>query len=426
MTNTSTLSPIIPVIQTSLLDPEHDIVRIVSPHYPGLGQAFAAYGFRGCHEAALGEIPALQSATVSECTAIVSILPVMRDGSEISQLQSFLESPAQKIVLAVLPALLYSRRLDVRSLRRDLLSENTIEASIALPEKLLPDTPIPVSILVLNKQRSFDKDPKVRFIDASRLDTTKISQMWKNENLPELRAFVAQALDYSQPQCVAVDTRDLCVRGESLLATAHCLSEEQKQVQEKLQQTKTMKLGKLVNFFRPLLPSKTGEGEELNILQPGQLKLWGYTTPSGHSPAMIERAGKTDPLLQPGDVVLGIRGMLGKVGIISRGWKDDIPWVVSQSCIILRPALKNYDMRLLFIYLRSEMGQIALNALSCGATVPLVQIGDLKNMDIPMPSEEEAQSMIRDFTEEVSLCYNMENLQKQCDALVARHWSLKR
>ena len=141
---------------------------------------------------------------------------------------------------------------------------------------------------------------------------------------------------------------------------------------------------------------------------------------------MIERAGKTDPLLQPGDVVLGIRGMLGKVGIISRDWKDDTPWVVSQSCIILRPALKNYDMRLLFVYLRSEMGQIALNALACGATVPLVQIGDLKNMDIPMPSEEEAQAMIRDFTEEVSLCYNMEKLQRQCDALVARHWSLKR
>lgn len=422
----NTLSPILPSILASLLDPEHDIVRIVSPFYSGLGQAFAAYGFRGCHEAAPEEVPALQSATPSECTTIVNILPMMRDRSEIVQLHSFLKTPAQKIVLVVAPALLYSNRVDVRSLRRDLLSENKIEASIALPEKLLPDTFIPVSILILDKERSFIIDPMVRFIDASRLDTTKISKMWQNEKLPELRAFVTKALGYSQPQCVAVDTRDLCVRGESLLATAHCLSEEQKQVQEKLQQTRTMKLGKLVNFFRPLLPSKTGEGEELNILQPGQLKLWGYTTPSGHSPAMIERAGKTDPLLQPGDVVLGIRGMLGKVGIISRDWKDDTPWVVSQSCIILRPALKNYDMRLLFVYLRSEMGQIALNALACGATVPLVQIGDLKNMDIPMPSEEEAQSMIRDFTEEVSLCYNMENLQKQCDALVARHWSLKR
>lgn len=422
----NTLSPILPSILASLLDPEHDIVCIVSPFYSGLGQAFAAYGFRGCHEAAPEEVPALQSATPSECTTIVNILPMMRDRSEIVQLQSFLKTPAQKIVLVVAPALLYSNRVDVRSLRRDLLSENKIEASIALPEKLLPDTFIPVSILILDKKRSFIIDPMVRFIDASRLDTAKISKMWQNKKLPELRAFVTKALGYSQPQCVAVDTRDLCVRGESLLATAHCLSEEQKQVREQLQQTRTMKLGKLVNFFRPLLPSRTGEGEELNILQPGQLKLWGYTTPSGHSPAMIERAGKTDPLLQPGDVVLGIRGMLGKVGIISRDWKDDTPWVVSQSCIILRPALKNYDMRLLFVYLRSEMGQIVLNALACGATVPLVQIGDLKNMDIPMPTEEEAQSMIRDFTEEVSLCYNMEKLQRQCDALVARHWSLKR
>ena len=90
----------------------------------------------------------------------------------------------------------------------------------------------------------------------------------------------------------------------------------------------------------------------------------------------------------------------------------------------MRPALKNYDMRLLFIYLRSEMGQIALNALACGATVPLVQINDLKNMDIPFSSEEDAQIMLHDFATEVSLCRDIDNLKKQRDNLIARHWSL--
>lgn len=426
MKTDSTVSPILPSILASLLDPEHDIVRIVSPNYSGLGQAFASYGFKGCHESAPGEAPALQSAVAADCTVVVNILPFRagRDNLGITQLRKFLEGPAQKIVLVVMPAILFSNRKDERSLRRDLLTENRLEASIALPGNLLPDTRLPVSILILDKRRTFKDDPNVRFIDASQLDIAKVSTLWQDEKLSELRNFVIHEMDYKQLGCVTKDARDLCVSDESLLATAHCLNEEERQTYDRLQRCKTIKLGKLVNFFRPLLPSKTGKGEQLRILNPGQLEPWGYTTPSGQSTAQIERAGKTDQLLQPGDVVLGIRGMLGKVGIISPEWTDTSFWVVSQSCIILRPALKNYDMRLLFIYLRSEMGQIALNALACGATVPLVQINDLKNMDIPFSSEEDAQIMLHDFATEVSLCRDIDNLKKQRDNLISRHWSL--
>ncbi len=422
------LSPVLPSILASFLDPERDIVRIVSPHYSGMGQAFAAYGFKGCHEAAPDEVPALQTAEAADCTAVVNILPFRagRDNAGITLLREFLKGPAQKIVLIVVHALLFSNRKDERNLRRELLSENLLEASITLPGNLLPDSGIPVSIIILDKRRALKKDYNVRFIDASTLNISAIFNLWQSERLPELRTFIAREMDYAQPGCVVADARDLCVRGESLLATAHCLSEEEKQTRERLLHCETTQLGKLVNIFRPLLPSKAGKGELLHILNPGQLEPWGYTRPSGQSTALIERAGKTDQLLQPGDVVLGIRGMLGKVGIISQDWTDDTLWVVSQSCVLLRPALKSYDMRLLFIYLRSQMGQVALSALACGATVPLVQINNLKNMDIPLPSDEDAQTMLHDFAVEVSLCDEIEKLQKRRDSLAARHWSLER
>ena len=146
------LSPVLPSILASFLDPERDIVRIVSPHYSGMGQAFAAYGFKGCHEAAPDEVPALQTAEAADCTAVVNILPFRagRDNAGITLLREFLKGPAQKIVLIVVHALLFSNRKDERNLRRELLSENLLEASITLPGNLLPDSGIPVSIIILD------------------------------------------------------------------------------------------------------------------------------------------------------------------------------------------------------------------------------------------------------------------------------------
>ncbi|HSI49553.1 MAG TPA: N-6 DNA methylase [Ideonella sp.] len=50
-------------------------------------------------------------------------------------------------------------------IRRQLLEENLVDAVIALPAKLLPNTPLPIALLVLRKDK---RDEHVLFIDASR------------------------------------------------------------------------------------------------------------------------------------------------------------------------------------------------------------------------------------------------------------------
>lgn len=427
MLHTNDLSPVLPAILTSLLNADKDIVHVVSPYYSGLASEFIRQGFRGCFEGTPNDLSA--PVCEEECSVFVGIVPSTGARKEEESIVSFIQrnqtSSVHKLYLVVFPNVLFSNRVELRRYRKELLAQNAVEASIMLPDRLLPDTGLGVSLLILDNERTpEDRDCQVKFIDAERLDIKRIQRLAQAQEREKLRDYVRKALSYASPDCVSVDSRDLIVRDASLLASAHCLTNAQKKARELLNGCKTAKLGDVANFFRPLLPSREGKGEKLNVLNVVQFSSFGYTRPEPQAEAYVEREGKTDQLIQPGDVLLCIRGSLGKVAIASDDFSIDDPWIASSASIILRPARKEYDSRLLFLYLRSELGQELLKMLACGATVPMMQMKDLKQLEVVIPSLEEAEALLRDFEEEVALSKEMEELERKRRDLVARHWSL--
>lgn len=78
-------------------------------------------------------------------------------------------------------------------IRRQLLEENLVHAVIALPAKLLPNTPLPIALLVLRKDKS---DGQVLFIDASRkFEHRKNQNQLRDEDLAEIEAAYAARAD---------------------------------------------------------------------------------------------------------------------------------------------------------------------------------------------------------------------------------------
>lgn len=77
-------------------------------------------------------------------------------------------------------------------IRRQLLEEGLVDAVIALPTKLLPNTPLPIALLVLRKDKS---DGQVLFIDASRqFEHGKTQNQLRDEDLAQIEAtYVARA-----------------------------------------------------------------------------------------------------------------------------------------------------------------------------------------------------------------------------------------
>jgi type I restriction enzyme M protein len=97
-------------------------------------------------------------------------------------------------------------------------------------------------------------------------------------------------------------------------------------------------------------------------------------------------------LLKLGDIILVIKGSVGKVGFVCDLLDDgEANWIASQSFVIirLRPHAPIRDPRVLFRYLSSPLGTAKLQNLSVGATVPGLQMASLQRLSVAVPSPEE-------------------------------------
>lgn len=78
-------------------------------------------------------------------------------------------------------------------IRKQLLEENIVDAVIALPPKLLPNTPLPTALLVLRKDK---RDKHVLFIDASRqFAYGKTQNKLRDQDIAEIERTYAARVD---------------------------------------------------------------------------------------------------------------------------------------------------------------------------------------------------------------------------------------
>jgi hypothetical protein len=93
--------------------------------------------------------------------------------------------------------------------------------------------------------------------------------------------------------------------------------------------------------------------------------------------------------LEPGDIVLVVKGSVGKVGFV-RAIPQGQTWLAGQSFIILRPrrGAMLSDPRILFRFLSSSLGQAAMLSLRAGTSVAGLQMADVRRLPIPVPATE--------------------------------------
>ncbi len=131
--------------------------------------------------------------------------------------------------------------------------------------------------------------------------------------------------------------------------------------------------------------------------------------------------------LQPNDLLIAVKGSIGKVGIVSNPpTAGEGGWVAGQSFAVLRlKQASAYSPQALLVYLRSEMGQALLNRLAVGASQPTIQLSALKDLAIPNLSESEMAKVSVIVERERQIQQEIELLREKQAALGARHWTLQ-
>ncbi|CAK0778342.1 hypothetical protein CCP2SC5_810005 [Azospirillaceae bacterium] len=327
-----------------------------------------------------------------------------------------LSQALNRVVLAVPNNLLFSPGAE-RALRRDLVERGILRAVIAMPAGLLlPYTGIAFSIVVLEPTGKHDE---VRFVNADtptfreNIQKSKVKlQNWKT--IVDL-ALGAESLDAA----ATIPKSDIIANDVQLQVARYVLPDSKKRLLLQLAASPTITLSELVSSVRPMATTSDQE-DVIEAIEVGAVDLppYGYIQNPGKvvKVASDVAAKSRIQFLKPYDIVLIIKGTVGKVGIVP----PDVPpsghggWIAGQSATVLR---LNEDAVIsapvLAMQLRSPLGQGLLSSIVSGATIPLIRLNELLRLKLLMPTVE--------LTERATLALEEEaNLQRKIDELRSR------
>jgi len=330
-----------------------------------------------------------------------------------------------RAIITSINSLLFSSGPE-RSLREDLLREQRIEAVIAMPAGLLDTTTIPFTILIINTEKRCDT---VRFVNV---DTPqfKVDVSRTKARLINIEQLIGTILTSPDSDAVRnVSTYDIINNDAQLQVNRYVLGEKEQEVAYLLATLECKRLEDIATLVKPSVNNSVENGIEISEVGASDLPEYGYIRTATKQIIVDQKVGKSaSQFLRPGDIVLIIKGNLGKVGIVPQ----EVPesgaggWIAGQSAAVIRVNQSSgIDPHALFILLRSELGKELVKSLASGSAIPFVQLRELKQLLIPIPSDEESIKATEAFMQEDDLQKQIDEHQRLQAKLSANFWALK-
>ena len=339
------------------------------------------------------------------------------------QLQHLLAQTLGRIVVVVPNSVLFSVGAE-RSLRQDLVERSAIETVIALPTGLFNGTNISAAILVLNTVQPANQ---VRFINAADTHFHTLGPQKRTE-LTQL-GHLLKLVRREEESSAAIDISAENIRDNdfNLEVARYVLNDVAKKLDQALEQLPLNKLGEHFEIIRARQHSTSTSGAVVREALASDIPPYGVTISATKEALFdLDSPRAQTYFLQPDDILIAVKGTIGKVGIVPNPpAAGEGGWVAGQSFAVIRstqPA--RYMPQALLVYLRSEMGQTLLNRLAVGASQPTIQLSALKDLPVPAISQNEMAKVAHIVEEEFQIQQQIEQLREKQAALGAQQWAL--
>jgi type I restriction enzyme M protein len=329
---------------------------------------------------------------------------------------------AGRAVIAVTNSVLFSSGGE-RRLRKDLLDAGVVQAVIGLPNGLLADSNIPFALLVLDKHQRHET---VRFVNCDSAHF-KEAESRTRFTLKSIHDIVELALGRaSGPDSADVRREDLQQTEWNLLPSRHVIDAGMNLVDKVMGQYATVSLEEIAEVLRPL--AETAITDPIDVLEVGAADIQGsgfIATPTKAITVSKARTKGGAVFLQPGDIVFVIKGSVGKVSIAPEDTPPVGPggWVVGQSVAVVRINKPQTYRMAMTVFFRSDIGQELLRRLAAGATIPFLQIRELRQLRVPTLNAEEVEQAARVLTDQEVLRRQILDLQIALGRLKFEPWS---
>lgn len=288
-----------------------------------------------------------------------------------------------------------------QQIRQALLKEDVVEAVISLPANLFYNTSIPVTILILNKnkaqsgkvqfiyaQQDFQQQGRARFLREQ--DIQKIAQTYHDKKGIERYSRLVFLDEIEEKDWVLTVERYIeASTVETSLGNVMVSTNAYESSNLPLKS-----LGDLSSpaLFRGMNPPRGGEEEEPNYhsinladVQDGEILLdqlkWMYVEP--------RRALRFE--VKPGDVLVSSRGTAIKIAVIPDTQKKLLP---TNNFIVVRPK-EHLNPHFLKAFLESPVGLRYIGSLQAGSVMPILNPKHLASIQIPLLPYHEQERIAR-------------------------------
>jgi len=324
----------------------------------------------------------------------------------------------------VSPGIGFRTSKDLEYFREELVKKNWLDAVIALPSGANAATNLEGLLLVLKQDRA--PGAPIQMVAAhDLLNPTKertTRQAWNSTGSKELAQLLNDRSKNSHARLIAAE--ELEANGFSFQVSRYLHSEADLMLQRYLDSRTRVQLGDLAEIRRPVasLGRQEDDGIEVREVTPGDIDDSGQLRQGSKRIRLPEAAlakGRQQ-LLEPGDVLLSIKGGLGRVAVVQ---DLEHPTVPGQAfCVVrLRPNAPLTPAALVQ-YLRSAVGQTLLNKAGQGTAVAFVPMGEVKSLPVVIPHPSELQRAEAVEQESVALSREVEELSRRLQRLSRQGW----
>jgi hypothetical protein len=138
----------------------------------------------------------------------------------------------------------------------------------------------------------------------------------------------------------------------------------------------------------------------------------------------LAKAKAKRAFLGDGDILLSVKGRVGVVGMMTLDRLNNQRWVAGQSFVVLR-ILRNgpfSNPAVLAAFLQSDYGQSQIAARTVGATVPAIQIADVKTLSVPILKQGVQSSILKVLNKRTAMLADRKELDRQIADLTRSLW----
>ncbi|WP_250510324.1 N-6 DNA methylase [Caballeronia sp. GACF4] len=352
--------------------------------------------------------------------------PEKTQSGTVLAIRHLLAYATNRIVVAVAPSLLFGRGAE-HALRADLVHRGIVETVVAMPGGCLIGTNIPFALLVLNPRGGHQT---VRFINADQDQFREPLSKARTKlvNTSELMSFITGQRDEDDGVAV-ISITEILDNDAQLQVGRYVLPVSQKRLQIKMASVQQVSLGDLVTTIRPVPTKQANDGDRFNVWEIGASDLppFGYIQAPVKSVSVERHAVQPKQYLMPYDIVLIVKGSVGKLGIVPPNVPPPGPggWVAGVSAIVLRVDRKDVEPRALALQLRSPLGQALLHSIvSGGTTIQMINMHELNRLAVWLPPLEEALDAAQALEEEARIQEEINRLSCRQSEVAAGLWTL--